>query len=93
MSTLTQHSLIIPYAVFGGGPARQPGSITLRTLNSLSAIAGQEGEEEEWERDMRGLRSEDEVVYQIHLIMLRRKELIVCDHSMPYLPLTTVTRA
>ncbi|KAH9928210.1 YT521-B-like domain-containing protein [Fomitopsis serialis] len=38
----------------------QPGSHTPRTLNSLSAIAGHEGEEEEWEREMRGLRDEEE---------------------------------
>ncbi|KAH9950289.1 YTH-domain-containing protein [Amylocystis lapponica] len=44
-------------AAFGG---HQPGSHTPRTLNSLSAIAGHEGEEEEWEREMRGLRDEEE---------------------------------
>ncbi|OCH86889.1 YTH-domain-containing protein [Obba rivulosa] len=48
------------HRAFGGQPARQPGSHTSRTLNSLSAIAGQEGEEEEWEREMRGLRSDDD---------------------------------
>ncbi|TFY53006.1 hypothetical protein EVG20_g10308, partial [Dentipellis fragilis] len=32
-----------------------------RTMNSLSAIAGQEGEEEDWEREMRGLRNDDDV--------------------------------
>lgn len=44
---------------FGG---RQAGSHNPRTLNSLTAIAGHEGEEEEWEREMRGLRNEEEVI-------------------------------
>ncbi|EMD38199.1 hypothetical protein CERSUDRAFT_64463 [Gelatoporia subvermispora B] len=48
------------HRAFGGQPARQPGSHTPRTLNSLTAITGQEGEEEEWEREMRGLRSDDD---------------------------------
>ncbi|KAI0672855.1 YTH-domain-containing protein [Trametes maxima] len=48
------------HRAFGGQAGRQPGSHTPRTLNSLSAIAGHEGDEEEWERDMRGLRNEDE---------------------------------
>ncbi|EPT04119.1 hypothetical protein FOMPIDRAFT_1115044 [Fomitopsis schrenkii] len=47
----------VPY---GSQAGRQPGSHTSRTLNSLSAIAGHEGEEEEWEREMRGLRDEEE---------------------------------
>ncbi|KAI0362506.1 YTH-domain-containing protein [Trametes cingulata] len=48
------------HRAFGGHAGRQPGSHTPRTLNSLSAIAGHEGDEEEWEREMRGLRNEDE---------------------------------
>lgn len=44
-----------------GQATRQSGTLTPRTLNSLSAIAGQEGEEDDWERDLRGLRSEEEV--------------------------------
>jgi hypothetical protein len=31
------------------------------SLNSLSAIAGHDHEEEDWEKEMRGLRNEDEV--------------------------------
>lgn len=31
------------------------------SMNSLSAIAGHEGEEEDWEKEMRGLRNEEEV--------------------------------
>jgi YTH domain-containing family protein len=31
------------------------------SLNSLSAIAGQEGEEEDWEKDIRGVRDQEEV--------------------------------
>jgi hypothetical protein len=41
--------------------ASKAGSVTPKTLNSLSAIAGHEGDEEDWEREMRGLRSEEEV--------------------------------
>ncbi|KAM5532344.1 hypothetical protein V8D89_014023 [Ganoderma adspersum] len=48
------------HRAFGGQGARQPGSHTPRTLNSLSAIAGHEGDEEEWEREMRGLQNEEE---------------------------------
>lgn len=48
------------HRAFGGQPGRQPGSHTPRTLNSLSAIAGHEGDEEEWEKEMRGLRDEEE---------------------------------
>ncbi|TBU35619.1 YTH-domain-containing protein [Dichomitus squalens] len=48
------------HRTFGGSGARQPGSHTPRTLNSLSAIAGHEGDEEEWERDMRGFHNDDE---------------------------------
>ncbi|TFK54675.1 YTH-domain-containing protein [Heliocybe sulcata] len=40
---------------------RQPGSLTPRGINSLTAIAGHDGDEEDWERDMRGLRHEDEL--------------------------------
>lgn len=47
-----------------GQATRQSGTLTPRTLNSLSAIAGQEGEEDDWERDLRGLRSEEEAAYQ-----------------------------
>ncbi|KAI9065389.1 YTH-domain-containing protein [Trametes sanguinea] len=48
------------HRAFGGQAGRQPGSHTPRTLNSLSAIAGHEGDEEEWEREMRGIRNEEE---------------------------------
>lgn len=47
---------------FGGQAARQGGNYTPRTLNSLTAIAGHEGEEEEWEREMRGLRNNEDDV-------------------------------
>ncbi|KDQ61141.1 hypothetical protein JAAARDRAFT_32145 [Jaapia argillacea MUCL 33604] len=40
---------------------RQGGSGTPRTLNSLTAIAGHDGDEEDWEREMRGLRPEEEL--------------------------------
>ena len=36
------------------------------TVNSLSAIAGHEGDEEDWEKEMRGLRNEDEVNIYLH---------------------------
>ncbi|KAI0075259.1 YTH-domain-containing protein [Panus rudis PR-1116 ss-1] len=49
------------HRAFGGQGARQAGSHTPRTLNSLQAIAGHEGEEEEWEEEMRGLRNEEEI--------------------------------
>ncbi|EKM55293.1 uncharacterized protein PHACADRAFT_255797 [Phanerochaete carnosa HHB-10118-sp] len=49
------------HRAFGGPGQRQPGNYTPRTLNSLSAIAGHEGDEEvEWEREMMGLRNEDD---------------------------------
>ena len=53
--------LLIAHAAFGGPGARQAGSHTPRTLNSLSAIAGHEGDEDEWEHEMQRLRNEDEV--------------------------------
>ncbi|KAI0053885.1 YTH-domain-containing protein [Auriscalpium vulgare] len=58
-----QSSLPTRYNRAYGQGARQQGNLTPRTLNSLSAIAGQEGEEEDWEREMRGLRNEDEAAY------------------------------
>ncbi|OBZ65778.1 hypothetical protein A0H81_14333 [Grifola frondosa] len=48
------------HRAFGGQPSRQLGSQTPRAVNSLSAIAGHDGDEEEWEREMRGLRNEEE---------------------------------
>ncbi|KAI0782222.1 YT521-B-like domain-containing protein [Abortiporus biennis] len=55
-----QASLPTRYHRAFGGQARQPGNHTPRTLNSLSAIAGHEGDEEEWEREMRGLRNDED---------------------------------
>lgn len=49
------------------GQASKTGNLTPKTLNSLSAIAGHEGDEEDWEREMRGLRNEDEVGAKFHL--------------------------
>jgi hypothetical protein len=39
----------------GPRPRHQP------SLNSLSAIPGQEADEEDWEKEMRGLRDQEEV--------------------------------
>jgi YTH domain-containing family protein len=36
------------------------------SLNSLSAIAGQEGDEEDWEKDIRGVRDQEEASAQRH---------------------------
>lgn len=55
------HLIPVTPQAFGGQAARQGGNYTPRTLNSLTAIAGHEGDEEEWEREMRGLRNEDNV--------------------------------
>ncbi|TDL24957.1 YTH-domain-containing protein [Rickenella mellea] len=46
-----------------GQAARQPGTLTPRTMNSLSAITaehGHEGEEEEWEKEIQVWGNEDE---------------------------------
>ncbi|KII89081.1 hypothetical protein PLICRDRAFT_175316 [Plicaturopsis crispa FD-325 SS-3] len=48
------------HRAFQGNASRQGGTMTPRTMNSLSAIAGHEGDEEDWEREMRGLREEEE---------------------------------
>ncbi|KAI0707766.1 YT521-B-like domain-containing protein [Earliella scabrosa] len=48
------------HRAFGGQGARQPGSHTPRTLNSLSAIAGHEGDEDDWVREMQDFRNEGE---------------------------------
>ncbi|KAI0748493.1 YT521-B-like domain-containing protein [Daedaleopsis nitida] len=45
------------HRAFAGQGARQPGSHTPRTLNSLTAIAGHEGDEDEWQ-DMQGFQDE-----------------------------------
>jgi hypothetical protein len=67
LSAITYGSVLICIfrSAFQGSGGRQGGSLTPRTLNSLSAIAGHEGDEEDWEKEIHGLRNEEEVSVHI----------------------------